>query len=242
MHQGHVAALVGVGLLGAALLMRRAADAQAIGAAADAEPGRPEVPVIDDGAGYDGSTALDWANPWGYVQAGVERQGVQVAQDDQNVRAFLTMIATAEGTEKQPDPYRVCYAYSHTVGSFADHPAITGEWHGAPLPDAMCRGAGLSPGCVSTAAGRYQMIKPTWLACKRALRLPNFGPDAQDQAAVYLLKTRGALDDVKAGRFADAVRKVRQEWASMPGAGYGQPERKLAALQTVFEDAGGVMA
>jgi muramidase (phage lysozyme) len=156
-----------------------------------------------------------------------------------NQRAFLALIAFAEGTDREPEPYRVCYGYRHAIISLADHPAVTGEWRGERLPEAMCRGAGLSPGCVSTAAGRYQLIKPTWLGIKKRLRLPDFEPESQDRAALYLVEQRGALEDVHAGRIQTAISKCRPEWASLPGAGYGQPERRIGALVAAYEKAGG---
>lgn len=169
-------------------------------------------------------------------------QAEQVMQADRNVRAFLTAIAMAEGTEREADPYRVCYGYKHTLSSFADHPAITGEWRGERLSDAHCRGAGLSPGCVSTAAGRYQIIRPTWATIKARLKLPDFSPESQDLACIALIQGRGALADVQAGRFAQAVEKCRKEWASLPGANYGQGERTLPWLQARYAQAGGVLA
>lgn len=156
-----------------------------------------------------------------------------------NLRAFLDMIQFAEGTAGQPDPYRVCYAYRHTISNLGEHPAVSGEWRGERLPDAMCAGAGLGAGCVSTAAGAYQIIKPTWLSVRSALNLADFGPASQDAAAVELIRQRGALNDVYAGRVADAVRKVAKTWASLPGAGYAQPERKLATLVDAYRAAGG---
>jgi muramidase (phage lysozyme) len=160
----------------------------------------------------------------------------------ENQRAFLAMIAHSEGTDLAPDPYAVCYGYRHTISSFADHPAETGEWMGEKLPDEMCRKAGLGAGCVSTAAGRYQLIRPTWRGVKKRLRLPDFGQDSQDRAALYLIDNRGALEDVHAGRLQTAIAKCRAEWASLPGAGYGQPERRITDLVAAFTKAGGVMA
>ncbi len=161
---------------------------------------------------------------------------------DANVRAFLEAIARAEGTAGQADPYRVCYSYAWTIKSFSDHPAISGEWKGAPLSDAMCRAAGFNPGCVSTAAGKYQITKPTWSKLKTRLRLADFGPSSQDAAAVELLRESGALDFAKAGKVADAVTAARRIWASLPGAGYAQPERSLSWVQAQFTAAGGTLA
>lgn len=161
---------------------------------------------------------------------------------DQNVRAFLEAIARCEGTNKAADPYRVCYAYKHTINSFADHPAITGEWRGEKLSDKMCAGAGMGPGCVSTAAGKYQITKTTWLGLKRKLKLTDFTPASQDAAAIELLRECGALEYVRSGNVATAVQKARKIWASLPGAGYSQPERSLAWVVSQFQDAGGMLA
>lgn len=161
---------------------------------------------------------------------------------DRNTRAFLTLIGWSEGTERAADPYRVVYGYKHVIQDFSDHPAITGEWRGERLPDSMCASAGLGPGCISTAAGRYQIIRPTWLAAKDALGLTDFGPESQDRAALYLIEKRGALNDVQEGRVSDAVAKVRREWASLPGAGWGQGERPLASLIAAYTTAGGTLA
>lgn len=174
-------------------------------------------------------------NPWAYVQ------GTTAAQDaaDSNVRAFLAMIAAAEGTTRAADPYRVCYSYRHTIADLSNHPAITGEWTGESLEN-------LGPayaGKISTAAGRYQIIKPTWQAARRALALPDFGPDSQDAAAVWLIDRKpGALDAVKAGDLTTAVGLCASTWASLPGAGAGQPERRMAWLQDAYTNAGGLLA
>lgn len=228
MNRGALAVLAAGAFVGVSLLARRAADRAAEQSAASEEG--------------DGSTAFDYANPWGLIERQFDAYQTDHAMSETNVAAFLSMIAYAEGTDRGADPYRVCYGYRHTIADLRDHPAVTGEWRGEKLPDVICAGAGMSPGCVSTAAGRYQLIRPTWLACKRALGLPDFAPDSQDRAAVYLIRQRGALDDVKAGRIADAIAKVAKEWASLPGANYGQPERPLAGLSDAFTDAGGVIA
>lgn len=158
------------------------------------------------------------------------------------ISAMLQAIKKAEGTADRGDPYRVCYSYRHTINSFADHPAVTREWAGERLSDAMCADAGLGPGCVSTAAGAYQIIRPTWLRLKTKLGLPDFSPASQDAAATELLRERGALARLEVGDFAGAVEKTRKEWASLPGAGYGQGERSIAWLTARFTEAGGVLA
>lgn len=224
------AALASAGIVGAALFaVRQAANAQAA-ASADSDTG-------------DGSTALDYVNPFALIERTAEQYQTAAAMQDTNTAAFLSLIEFSEGTSAGGrDPYRTCYAYAHTIASFADHPAVTGEWRGERLPDEMCRRAGFGAGCVSTAAGRHQLIKGTWLRAKRALALPDFSPASQDAAAVWLISQRGAIDDVRAGRIADAIAKCRAEWASLPGAGYGQPERRITALLDAYTSAGGVLA
>jgi len=221
----------------AAYLIARAADRAALPAAALGDQAEePQAPVTD------GSTALDYLNPWGAIERTAETFQTERNMQDANTKAFLTMIAWAEGTERAPDPYRVVFGYRHTIQDLSDHPAITGEWRGERLSDAMCRGAGLGPGCISTAAGRYQMIRPTWLRAKRALGLDDFGPASQDLAAVWLLRQRKAIPLIEQGRVAEAVALARAEWASLPGNQAGQPQRRMTDLLTAYEVAGGTLA
>lgn len=182
---------------------------------------------------------FDSVNPFFAIERTYNQQDTAQAMVNSNVRAFQRAIMWAEGTAQRPDPYRVCYGYRHTIQSLADHPAITGEWRGESL-------ASLGPsyaGKVSTAAGAYQMIRATWLDAKRALGLRDFSPESQDAACAWLIKRDGALADVEAGRFEQAVNKCRGTWASLPGANApGQPMRKLADLRTVYVNAGGFLA
>lgn len=160
----------------------------------------------------------------------------------QNIGAFLRVIQQCEGTAGAADPYRVCFGYSHTVQSMADHPAQTGEWSGVVLSDAMCANAGFGPGCKSTAAGAYQFIRGTWRGLKNDLGLPDFGRDSQDAACIEVIRRRGALEDVKAGRVEDAVRKVRAVWASLPGNYARQGQRSIEQIASWFQQEGGYLA
>jgi muramidase (phage lysozyme) len=158
-----------------------------------------------------------------------------------NLAAFLLTIRQAEGTAG-PDGYRTMFGH-RLFADFNDHPR-------QPMQFTDASGRRLW----SSAAGAYQFmaISPipsggstrvdTWDRLQRKLGLPDFSPESQDRAAVELLDEAGALADVRAGRFAAAVAKARRTWASLPGAGYGQPERQLAWLQDKFTDAGGVVA
>lgn len=157
---------------------------------------------------------------------------------DLNLAAFLAMTRHSEGTDKAPDPYRVVYGYGHTIKDLSDHPAVTGEWHGESL-------ANLGPayaGKISTAAGAYQIIVPTWRTCKRILNLPDFTGPSQDAAATELIREAGALDLVNAGRVAEAIGKCHGIWASLPGSTSGQPQRTMADLVHAYAGAGGAFA
>ncbi|WP_341921883.1 glycoside hydrolase family 104 protein [Polaromonas sp. YR568] len=189
---------------------------------------------------------------WSEVETAIEQNYSEIVSNNMplptppylpsQIAAALSSVRHAEGTASQGDPYRVCFGYRHTIQSLADHPAVTGEWTGERLSDAMCAGAGYGPGCVSTAAGAYQIIKPTWLRLKKKLSLPDFSAASQDAAATELLRERGALARLEVGDFAGAIAKAKKEWASLPGAGYGQGERSIAWLTEKFKAAGGVLA
>jgi muramidase (phage lysozyme) len=93
----------------------------------------------------------------------------------------------------------------------------------------------------SSAAGRYQLLGRYFDAYKLKLDLPDFSPESQDLIAVQQIRECRALPDIEAGRFVSAVRKVKNIWASMPGAGYGQHENAIERLQTAYLNAGGVL-
>lgn len=155
-----------------------------------------------------------------------------------NQSAFLAAIRHAEGTDQALDAYRVCFGYRHTLESFADHPTVTGEWRGESI-------ANLGPaynGLVSSAAGAYQIIKPTWLALKAKLKLPDFSPASQDAAALELIAEVGASGAVARGDFQAAVYACNGIWASLPGSLAGQPQRSLSVLLGSYLAAGGSVA
>jgi lysozyme len=153
-----------------------------------------------------------------------------------NLEALLATLSHAEGTDRATDPYRVCYGFHHTIADLSDHPAETGEWMGEEIT------VGAFKGLKSTAAGRYQINRPTWETLKRNLALPDFSPDSQDKAAVELIRRNGALDMVNSGRFVEAIEKCQHTWASLPGNSAGQPQRTLASLTSFYADAGGAFA
>ncbi|VFR31856.1 Phage lysin [plant metagenome] len=153
------------------------------------------------------------------------------ATTPRNLLAFLDMIAVAEGTDDGRQPTRDS-GYDVLVGggnfqNYADHPRVL-----VRLPRLNIS---------STAAGRYQLLSRYWDAYRKQLNLPDFSPENQDRVAIQQIRERGALPDIAAGRFDEAVHKVRNIWASLPGAGYGQHEQSLARLREVYLKAGGTL-
>jgi muramidase (phage lysozyme) len=146
-----------------------------------------------------------------------------------NQKAFLDMLAFSEGTIKfgDQDGYNVIVGGA-LFDDYSDHPRVL-----VNLPRL---------GIKSTAAGRYQLLARYYDAYKKLLRLPDFSPASQDAIALQQIKERRALPDIEAGRFDDAVRKCKNIWASLPGAGYGQHEQKIQALRDAYADAGGTFA
>lgn len=143
------------------------------------------------------------------------------ALHDANVQAFLRVIRAGEGTSDD-EGYRRMFGGSLFFG-YDDHPRqahTAGRW-------------------TSTAAGAYQFLSSTWDECARELKLTDFSPASQDLAAVYLIRRRGALDDVLASRVEQAIAKCAREWASLPGSPYGQPTRSLAQALEAYRAAGG---
>ena len=148
---------------------------------------------------------------------------------DSNMAAFLSMIRKAEGTAG-PNGYRMIFG-GQLFSGFADHPRVR-------VPFTQTDG---KPN-VSTAAGAYQFVVRTWDDLAEKLSLPDFSPASQDRGAVELIRERGALDDVREGRFETALSRVATVWASLPGSPYPQPSRSLDFVISAYEQAGGSYA
>ncbi len=151
---------------------------------------------------------------------------VSPEQQGRNLAAFMRAIRVGEGT-LGPDGYRTIVGGS-LFDDYSDHPRVK-IW----IPRIND---------YSTAAGAYQIIQRTWNGVQAKLGLPDFSPASQDRACVELIRQRGGLRLAQNGQFAAAVEKCKKEWASLPGAGYGQREESLARLQAEYINAGGVLA
>jgi lysozyme len=220
-------ALLFAGLAAWLLLRPREAQALQIDAASN------DISVVPPSA----VTNLETNPIYNFVQIPPEVQAMNEPQA--NLSAFLFMIRSTEHVYPRDvlndAAYSIFYGGSK-FSNFADHPVLTGEKKGVPLPDHFCKAAGLKPGCVSTAAGAYQIIKGTWTRLKSRLNLPDFSPLSQDQAAVALLDESGALDLIYAGDIEGAIKKASKIWASLPGSTAQQNPKALAYAMNRFDE------
>jgi lysozyme len=140
-------------------------------------------------------------------------------------RALLNTIRYAEGTwaEGHQVGYRILFG-----GSLFD----SLDRH----PNRVMRTARYA----SAAAGAYQFMPFTWDMVSRALGIPDFQPDSQDQGALFLIQRRGALSLADRGEMTpDLAARLAPEWASFPTlAGhsyYGQPVKRFDDLRRFYE-------
>ncbi|MBL7790375.1 MAG: hypothetical protein JNL75_11150 [Chitinophagales bacterium] len=116
----------------------------------------------------------------------------------------MRLIMFAEGTDLRVKqgvlPYAVRFNYTepHITNFLKRAPAV--PFNGKDI----------------TAQGAYQIVKGTWEMCVKALGLKDFSPSSQDSAALYLIKLRGAENDVLNGNWIEAIKKCSREWASLP--------------------------
>lgn len=157
-----------------------------------------------------------------------------------NQQAFLDMIAHSEGTSTSPATQ--CEGYDVIVTGVDGKPEVFNDFRNHPFAYGRPSKVINSRGLKSSASGRYQFMLKDWAHYRDQLGLPDFGPEAQDKWALQLIRECRALPLIDAGRFDDAVAKCAHIWASLPGAGYGQHENKLADLRAAYANSGGKLA
>jgi muramidase (phage lysozyme) len=146
------------------------------------------------------------------------------------VQAFLDVIAWTEGTDRvigdgARTGYNIIFTFDRFT-NFSKHP----------------RRLKCSGGLCSDAAGRYQFLSTTW----DELGLSDFSPANQDIGAMKLIRRRGALSLVEAGKIKQALDPLSFEWASLPDSrGFGryppQPFLAISTVENLFVQAGGVL-
>ena len=149
-------------------------------------------------------------------------KNASVSSVDSNIGAFLAVIRQGESSGDYS-----AYVSFGARDSFYDnsgHPIETGEKGYVIRPDT---------GELTSAAGAYQIVYSTWLT----VRQPDFSPYSQDNAAIELIKRRGAYFDIIAGDIASAVPKLRNEWEM-----FKQPKWSIVAVSNLFVKNGGVLA
>lgn len=166
-------------------------------------------------------------------------------REARNVAAFLRALRFAEGTAGEGG-YGALFGWPRIAGRSFDPYTIGG--HPRQFFDYTDKaGRRLR----TSAAGAYQITYTTWATywvafvawCSvNGYSSNGFLPETQDAFAVFLLYRDGALDHVRAGRLADAIAIARGRWASLPGAGYDQPERAFASVARAYTSAGGTIA
>jgi len=231
------AAVVGVGLVGISALALARETKTAAPASIDYAPADPwavswvpstsplsfdSAPLYSETIGFD--PAIEYAiieSFWAPIMQPVDP--LPAMETARNLDAFLAIIRAGESSDNY-----LALVGGGEFSSFADHPAITGEFAGIRRAD---------DGRLSTAAGAYQITRTTWRDLGGAKKYGDFSPSAQDRAAIDLLKRRKAYEDVIAGRVELAVRKLQNEWEMFTLARW-RGERVLAA----FKNQGGALA
>ncbi|WPO68783.1 glycoside hydrolase family 104 protein [Acinetobacter haemolyticus] len=130
--------------------------------------------------------------------------------ENPNVRTMLNLIAQAEGVKWG---YNTLFG-NQKIDNLAAHPNLKKQFK---QTDGKIN--------YTTAAGRYQFLKPTWDGLQRQLGLSDFSPRSQDIGAIALLAENGALPYVLKGDFQNAVKRSGGTWASLPSSNYAQPKR-----------------
>lgn len=152
-----------------------------------------------------------------------QRAACEFALQNANVKAFLRVIR--EGESGQTDrAYQIINGGGHFT-DFAEHPH-----------------KGLKTTQGGRASGAYQFLPSTWAAIAEQMGLEDFSPPNQDLGAVGLIQGRGALEDVLAGRFEDAIIKCRPEWTSLPGASENNGRYTMERARQVYSQYGGIFA
>lgn len=140
-------------------------------------------------------------------------------------RALLNTIRYAEGTWKSGFNigYRVMFG-GGLMPSLHKHP----------------NKVNYSSRYASAAAGAYQFMPFTWSLVQRSIGVKGFGPEAQDQGALFLVQRRKALPMTDKGVMSPTLAaKLAPEWASFPTLSgksyYGQPVKRFSKLRSFYD-------
>lgn len=130
----------------------------------------------------------------------------------QNKKKFLDFLGKAEGAG-----YDTIVGGRQKITDYTTHPNIVGL-RTADGP--------------STAAGKYQITGTTYRDAAPHVGVTDFSPESQDKIAEFLIKRKGAMDDVTSGNFNGAIAKLGGTWASLPSSKYLQNKRTQEWVDT----------
>lgn len=148
-----------------------------------------------------------------------------------NVAAFLKAIAVAEGG-----------GYDFKYGALRGR--VNDRWRFSDM--STHPGPGIDG--KSTAAGMYQITRPTWRHHAGKLGLRDFSPRTQDLIAVEILSSLGVIDAIKAGEIDAVMPKVARTWAALPKGpeeGSHYPHQRHVSFEqfvSSYVEAGGTLA
>lgn len=165
-----------------------------------------------------------------------------------NRKAFLDMLAVSEGTSTSPAT--INNGYDVIVTGANGKPEVFTDYSTHPFANGRPSKVINSRGLTSNASGRYQFMLRDWEHYRNQLNLTDrahypegaFGPTAQDDWALQLIRERSALSLIDSGNLDLAINRVKNLWASLPGAGYGQFEHSLSRLRVAYIQAGGTLS
>lgn len=138
------------------------------------------------------------------------------------LKAFLDVISWAETGTIEASSYSIL-VFRGTFNDFSTHPKLK-----------QCKVVNGRRLC-SNAAGRYQVMGFNWDRLAPKLGLKDFSPESQDKIALYLINQKGAMPDILAGRFEQAICKVGGVWASFPCNRYDQNPKNMSQLRAIYE-------
>lgn len=154
-----------------------------------------------------------------------EKKIEEVCECEAKVRAFIRMIRKGEGTIDDGGYSRIVggYNFKDYNKDFSTHPQVYIKAHN------------------STAAGAYQITKTNWnseefVKWRTDNDINDFSPESQDIYCAYLIiKKKNAFSNINIDDIEGAINKCSKEWASLPGAGYGQREEKLEVITKLYD-------
>lgn len=141
-----------------------------------------------------------------------------------NVQAMSRVVREKESRQTD-DAFTLINGGTHFSAPPWRHP-----WHGIPTTQG------------ARASGAFQHLGTTWASLAQRYGIPDFSPPNQEAGFVGGLIDRGALEDVIAGRFEEAVAKLRKEWTSLPGAAESRGDWTMEKAKQVFLKYGGAVA